>query len=125
MVSEIVIRNRDGGGAVNRIYQSVVAVGQGAMVDPDIAAAEDGDAVAVRLLPPPGVGGGVPNIGVPRFLAVVDVDPMDDYVGGVVDGDARPVGDVHGGAAAVDGFVRVHHQFLPQPNHHVAFEDYP
>lgn len=125
MMSEIIIRNGDRRRPMNCIDQPVGAIRQRAMVDPNIPPAKNGDAVAIRLLPPPCMARGIPNIGIPRDLAVVDVDPMNDYVSGVVDGDARPVGDVDADAAAVDGFMRVHHELVFQANDHVAFEDDP
>lgn len=110
---------------MNRIYEPIGAIRQRAVIDPDIPPAEDGHAVAVRRIPPPRVPGGVPDHGVPRLHAVVDVDPVEDHVRRVVDGDARAAGDVDAGAAAVDGLVRAHHQLLLEADDHVGSEDYP
>lgn len=125
VVGEVVVGYGDGGGAVDGVDQPVPAVGQGAVVDPDMAAAEDGDAVAVRQRPVPVVPGGVPDVGVPALLAVVDVEAVDDDVRHVLDGDARPAGDVHAGAPAVDGLEGVEHELLLEPDGHVAGEDDP
>lgn len=125
MVGHVVVRDRDGGGPVDGIYQPVPAVGERAVVDPDVLAVEDRDAVAVRHPPPPVVPRRVPYHGVRPGLAVVDVDAVDDDVGDVVDGDARAASNMDAGAPAVDRLVRVHHELLLQLDDHVSFEDDP
>lgn len=80
------------------------------MIDPNVSGGEDGDPIA---------------IGIARGLAVVDVEAVDDDVAHVPDTDASAVGDVHVGAAPVDGFEAAHHQLLLQSDHHVALEHDP
>ena len=50
---------------------------------------------------------------------------MDDDVRRVLDRHARSAGDVHGGAAAVDGLERVHDELLFEADGHVSLEDDP
>lgn len=125
VVSHVIVGDGDGGGPVDGVDEPVVAVGQRAVVDPDVAPAEDGHAVAVRDRPPPVVPRRVPHVGVPSLLAVVDVEPVNYDVGHELDGDARPAGNVDAGAAAVEGLEGVHDQLLLQLDRHVALEDDP
>lgn len=122
MVSHVVVWNGDGCGPMDGINEPIFAVGQGAMVHPDVAPAEDRDAIAVRYGPPPVVLWGVAHHSVSAFLAVVYVDAVDDDVGHVLDGDAWSIGDVHACAPAIDGLERVHDQLLLQLYDHVACE---
>lgn len=71
------------------------------------------------------MGGGAANHGVTRWLAVVNVDAVDDDVGDELDGYARAVGDVDVDAAPVDGLEAVHYQLLLQRDHHVPLEHDP
>lgn len=52
MVREVAVGDRDRRGAHDRVYQAVGAIGQRAVVHPDLAPAVDGDAVAVGARPP-------------------------------------------------------------------------
>jgi hypothetical protein len=125
VVGEVVVGDGDGRGSHDGIDESVGAVGEGAVVDPDVAGPEDGDGVSVGHGAPSVVGGGASHHGVPGGLAVVDVEAVDDDVGDELDGDAGAAGDVHVGAAAVDGLEAVHDELLPEPDDHVALEDDP
>lgn len=95
------------------------------MVHPDVAGAEDGHSISVGHGAPPIVAGRAAHHGVPRGLAVVDVEPVDDDVGDVLDGDAGAIGDVHVGAASVDGLEAVHDELLLERDDHVPLEDDP
>jgi hypothetical protein len=55
----------------------------------------------------------------------VDVEPVDDDVGDVLDGDAGTIGDVHVGATSVDGLEAVHDELLLERDDHVPLEDDP
>lgn len=125
MVRHVIVGNGDRGGPMNRINQPIVAIGQGAMVHPNMAPTEDGHAVAVGYGPPPEVVWGVPHHSVPSLLAIVDVESMYDNVGHVLDGNAWPTGNVHARSSAVEGLERVHDQLLLEPNRHVALENDP
>lgn len=52
----------------------------------------------------------------------MNMDPMDDDVGDVLDRQATAVGYVNVDATTIYGFEAVHDQFLLQGYHHVAFE---
>jgi len=112
MMRHVIVGDGDGGGPMDGVDQPVVAVRQGAMVDPHVASSEDGHAVAVRHGSPPVVPWGGAHHGVPSLLAVVHVDAVDDDVRHVLHGDAGAAGDVHAGAAAVDCLEGVHQKLL-------------
>lgn len=65
VVGEVVVGNGNRGGAHYGVDQAVRAVREGAVVDPDLPGAEDGDAVAVRSPSPPNVRWTGPYVGVP------------------------------------------------------------
>jgi hypothetical protein len=62
-------------------------------VHPDLTGVEDGDPVAVRSTPPLDVRRGDLYVDVPRRLAVVHVDVVDDDVGDVLQCDASVAHD--------------------------------
>lgn len=125
MVGEVVVGHCDCSGTHDGVDEAVGAVGERAMVNPDVAGAEDGDGVAVGHGAPPVVAGRAPDHGIAGGPAVMDVQAMDDDVGDVLDGDAGAIGNVHVGATAVDGLEAVHDQLLLERDHHVALEDDP
>ena len=90
MVGHVVVGDGYRVGAMDGVYEAIMAVGEGAVVYPDMARGEDGDAVAIRWGPPPGMLWGVAYVTVAPGLTVVDVEAVDDDVGRVVDGYARP-----------------------------------
>ncbi|KAK3439827.1 hypothetical protein EUGRSUZ_B00170, partial [Eucalyptus grandis] len=53
VVSYVIVGDGNGGGAVDGVDEPVLAVGQGAVDDPDVAPAEDRHAVTVRYRPIP------------------------------------------------------------------------
>lgn len=125
VVGEVVVGNGNCGGTHYGVDQAVRAVREGAVVDPDLPGAEDGDAVAVRSAPPPNVSWAGAYVGVPRGRAVVDVDVVDDDVGDVLERDAAVAGDVDVGAATVDGFEAVEDELVLQVYGHVGGEHDP
>lgn len=125
MVREVVVGDGDSGGPHYGVDEAVRAVGQGAVVDPDLPRAVDGDPVAVGSPAPADVGGAGGNVGVAGGLAVVDVDVVDDDVGDVLEGDAAVADDVDVGAAAVDGLEAVHDKLVLELDGRVGGEDDP
>ena len=107
------------------IHQSVITVGERAVVHPNMASPKYRHSVAVRYRPPPVMVGGVSHIGVASPLAVVYVETMNDNVCHVLDCNAWPSGNVDAGASAVDGLEGVHDQLLLQFDHHISFENDP
>lgn len=125
VVGEVIVGYGDGGGAMDGVDQPIPAIREGAVVDPHVAPSEDGDAVSVRHGPVPVVLGGVPDVGVPPLLAVVDVEAVDNDVRHVLHGEAGPAGYVHAGPPPVDRLERVEHQLLLEPDRHVPGEGDP
>lgn len=56
---------------------------------------------------------------------MVDLDVVDDYMGDVLNGETTVAGDLDVSATAVDGFVTVDDQFVPEVDEHVGGEDDP
>ena len=125
VMREIIVGDSDRCGPHYGIDQTVRAVRQGAVVDPDLVRREQGDAVAVRYAPPPRVGRGGPHDGVARGLAVVDVDVVDDNVRHVLECDAAVAGYVDFRASAVDGLEVVEDELVLQLYGHVRREYNP
>ena len=125
MMGHVVVGDGDGRGSMDGIHQSVIAVGERAVVHPNMASPEYGHPIPVWYRPPPVMVGGVPHIGVASLLAVVYVEAMNDNVGHVLDSNARPSRNVDAGASAVDGLERVHDQLFLQFDHHIPLENDP
>jgi len=125
MVGHVVVGDGDGSGSMNGINQPITTIRQRAMIDPNMLRVEDRHSIAVRLRPKPRVLRRVSDVGVPRRLAIVNVNSVNDHVAHVVYGDAAAAGDVHTGASAVDCLERVHQKLLFQRDYHVPLEDYP
>lgn len=125
VIGEVAVGDGDSGGAKDDINQSITASLHGDMIDPNILRSEDGDPVAVAPGSETEVVGGVSDHAAVAGDDVGDPDAVDDHVLHELDGDAGAVGDVDGGAAAVDGLVARHDQLLVQPDHHAALEDDP
>lgn len=119
---EMAVRYGDGGGRLDCIDQSVIAVRHGHVVDPNIGGAEQGDAVAVALHADSEVIQRVPDEPAVPGVGVVDVDAVDDYVLHELQGDLGPIADVHVGAAAVDRLVVRHDELFREPDDHVVGE---
>ncbi len=125
MVSEVVVGDGDGGGAFNDISETVSAVGEVVVIDPDIIGSEDVDAISV-------CGSSVPDMlrsaayrGRSRRNAIVNVDPVHDDVGNELDRQASTSCYVYVRAPSVQGLETVHHQLLFQLDQHVLLEDDP
>ena len=95
------------------------------MINPNMAAAEDRNAVPVRYGSESEMSRGISHVRVSPWLTVVNVETMDYNVCHVLNGNARPTGDMDASATAVDGFEGIHNQFFFQSNHHIASEDDP
>ena len=125
MVREVIIRDGDGGGGINRVNEPVSASRHGNMVDPDIGRPKDRNPIAIAPRPEPVMPRGVPYK--PSFtrLDIMDVNPVDDHVFHKLQRDSRAVRDVHFSAAAVYRFVTVHNELLSQTDDHILFEHDP
>ena len=101
VIGEVVVGDRDGGGAFDDVHEAVGGVGEEVVVHPDVLPTEDGDGVAVRDAAVPRVVGGAAHVGGAGAVAVVDMNPVDDDVGDMLRCDAGAAGDVDVGAAPV------------------------
>ncbi len=125
MVSEVVVGDGDGGGAFNDISETVSAVSEVVVIDPDILGSEDVDAISV-------CGSSVPDMlrsaayrGRSRRNAIVNVDPVHDDVGNELDRQASTSCYVYVRASSVQGLETAHDQLLFQLDQHVLLEDDP
>ncbi len=125
MVSEVVVGDSDGGGAFNDISETVSAVSEVVVIDPDIIGSEHVDAISV-------CGSSVPDMlrsaayrGRSRRNAIVNVDPVHDDVGNELDRQASTSCYVYVRASSVQGLETVHDQLLFQLDQHVLLEDDP
>lgn len=125
MMGQVTVRNCDGRGSMNGIYQPIIAIRQRTMVHPNVAPSKNRHPITVGYSPPTVVAGRVPNISIPSSLAIMYVNPVDYDVGHVLYSNAWPAGDVNIGASAVDGLERVHQQFFLQFDHHVTSKNDP
>lgn len=125
VVGEVIVGDGYGGGAHDGINKAVGAVRERAVVHPHVAGAKNGDAIPISHRPPAIVGRRATDHGVPGWLAIMDVEAVDDDVGDELDSDAGAVGDVHVGAAAVDGLEAVHDELLLEGDDHVTLEHDP
>jgi len=112
MVGHVIVGDGDGSGSMNGINEPILAVGQRAMIHPNMLRVKDGHSIAVGFRPKPRVLRRVSDVGVPRGLAIVNVNPVNDDVAHVVYGDAAAASDVHAGASTVDGLEGVHQKLL-------------
>jgi hypothetical protein len=124
VLGEVAVGDGDGGGAVGDVDEAVLAVEHGDVVDPDVAGAHDGDAVAVAGGAEAEVVVGVADLAAEVGDGVVDVEVVDDDVAHVLHGDLR-ARDVHLRAAAVDGLVAVDDELVAEVDNHVAREHDP
>ncbi|KAM1027258.1 hypothetical protein ACFX1S_040393 [Malus domestica] len=82
------------------VYQSVGAEREGAVVDPDFASAEEGDAVAVRFAAPANVGGAGGDVDV---AAGVELGAKPDLAALEIGDEAEITGSVAGGLVESGG----------------------
>lgn len=125
MMREVVVRNRDPRRPHHYVDQAILAMRQRAMVDPDIPRPKDGYPIAVGFGAPAVVRRAGAYVSLPRLVAVVDVDVVDDDVADVLQSEAAAADDVDVGAAAVEGLVGVEYQLLRQLDQHVGGEHDP
>ena len=124
-MGEVVIGDGNCGGAHDGIDKSIGTVGEGVMVDPDMAGSENGDGITISHGAPPVMRRRAPDHSIPGGLAVMDVKSMDDDVGDELNGDARTVGDMNIVTATIYSLETVHDQLLLEGDDHVALEDDP
>lgn len=78
------------------------------MIHPNVASAEDGNAVTIRHSPPAIMARRVPHISISALLAVMYVQAMNNNVGHVLDSYAWSPGNVHVRTTAINGLERIH-----------------
>ncbi|RZR77799.1 hypothetical protein BHM03_00002992 [Ensete ventricosum] len=125
VVGEVIVGDGNGSGTHDGIDKSIGAVGQRAVVHPNVAGAENGNGIPVSHGSPSIVRRRAADHGIPGGLAAVDVEAMDDDVGDVLDGDAGAIGDVDVDTTSIDGLKAVHDEFFLERDLHVVVEGDP
>lgn len=125
MMCHVIVRQSYSRRAHDSINESVFTIRERAMVNPNMTPSKDRDTITVRYSPPPKVPWRASYHSVPTLLTIMDMNPMDDNVGHVLDRDTRPTRDVYGSSTTIDGFERVHDELFFEPNRHVSLEDDP
>ena len=122
VVAKEVVGYGDGGRGADDVDEPVGARRQRVVVDPNRVRPEDANGVAIRASPVANVCGRAPHApGLPG-CAMMNIDPMYDDVGDVLESEARPVRDLDVGAAPVEGFVASEDELILEHDAHVFGE---
>ncbi len=125
MIGKIVVGNGDARGAMNGVNEAVVAVGEVAMVHPDIMGCKHIDAVSIASPSTSEMRGRASDDRVSRIFAVRNVDAMDNDVAHILECVASATSDVDIVIATINCLEAVHDKLLLKSDHHVACEDDP
>lgn len=71
------------------------------------------------------MGRGATNHSIPSWLAIMDMDTMDDDIGDKLNSNAGSKGNMNIGATTINSLEAVHDEFLLQSDHHVSLEHDP
>lgn len=121
----MIVRDSNGSGAHDSIHKAIGAVRERVVIDPNMARAEDGNAIAISHSPPTEMGRGAPDHGVSSGLAVMDVKAMDNDIGHKLDCNAGPISNMHIGSPCINSLKAVHDQLLLQRYNHIPLEHNP
>lgn len=125
MLSEIVVRNGDGGGAMNDVNEPVGGACKVAMINPNVGGTKDGNGVAVGAATAAGMRGSIPHrAGIPG-LTIVHTNSMYDYIGHPLNRNARPISNLHFRPSPINGLIAIHHKLILQRNHHIPSKRNP
>lgn len=103
------IGDGDCSGTHDGVDKTILTIGHGNMVDPNISRPKDGDAIAIALCSKPIMVHRISNHSTWFGDNVVDVKVMDDHIVDKLNGEASAVGNVDIGATSVDGLVARDH----------------
>lgn len=120
VVREEAVRYGHRRGPPGDVDQAVGAVGQRAMVDPDLRRGIHRDPVAVRSSPLGNLRRARPDLGVAGGLAVVDVHVVDNHIRHRVEDHTAFAGYLHLWPASVDRLKATHQQLVFKVDDHVA-----
>jgi hypothetical protein len=94
VIGKIVVGNGDGRGAMNGVNEAVVAVGEVAMVHPDIMGCKHIDPVSIASPSTSETRGRASDDRVSRRFAVMNVDAMHNDVAHILECEASATSDV-------------------------------
>lgn len=87
--------------------------------------AKNGNGIAISHCPPTKVTWGAPHHGIASWLAVMDVQTMNDNISNILDRDASSISNVDIDPTGVNGLEAVHYELLLQFYNHVTLEHNP
>lgn len=119
------IRDGNSSGTLNGIYQSIFAISHGNMVNPNIAATKDGNAITITLSPETIMCLRISDHPTLTNHDVKDLDPMDDDVLHKLHRDASTLGNVNIDTSSINGLVAVHDELLLEGDEHASSKDDP
>lgn len=125
MAGEITVGDCNSSRAHYRINKSIRTVGQRAMVHPDMARTKDGNCIPISHGSPSIMGRRTANHSISSGFAVMDVEPMDDDIGDILDGNTGSVGNVDISATSINCLEAVHDKLLLKCDHHVLLKSDP
>ncbi len=125
VIGKIVVGSGDGRGAMNGVNEAVIAVGEVAMVHPDIMGCKHVDAISIASPSTSQMRGRASDDRVSSRFAVMNVDAMDNDVAHILECVASATSDVDIVIATINCLEAVHDKLLLKSDHHVACEDDP
>ena len=125
MVGEVVVGDGSGSGSHHSVNKAIGAVGEGVMINPDVAGAKNSNDITIDHCPPSIMARSASDLGVASGLAIMDMETMDNHIGDKLDGDASLIGDVDIHSMSINCLETVHDQLLLQFDHYVSLEHDP
>lgn len=125
VVSEMTIGYSYGSRSHNSINETILTIGHGHMVNPNIGGAEDGNAVAVAHSPQTHMVDSVSDHSSVTNYNVMDTKTMDDDISYVLKSNASAISNLNIGPSCINGLVASHDELLGEPNGHVGREGDP
>ena len=122
---EMVVGDGDGGGSLDGIDQSILTMGHGIMVNPNVGWTINGDSITITSASIAKVIDRIPNKSSWAWNNVVNVEAMDDHILDELNCNAGTIGDMDIDSPSINGFVTGHDQLLIQPNYHTASKHNP
>lgn len=112
MMGHVIVGDGDGRGSMNGINETITTIRQRAMINPNMLRIKDGHTITVRLSPKPRVMWRVSNVGVPRGLAIMNVNTMDNNVTNIVYSNASPISNVNTSTPSINCLEGIHQKLF-------------
>ena len=112
VVSEVVVRNCDGSWSHDSINEPISTGRKRIMVNPNMTWPKNGNAITISHCPPSIMTWWASNHGIARWLAVVNVQTMNNDVGYELDRNTSSISNVYISTTAINCLETVHDEFL-------------